>query len=152
MKKYISVFVIMVMIFLAACSNQDTPPDYGINANDTNSESITMLDEGVWPANEYTQGLPVPPGKVLWAALDTKRKNCSISITDISENSYNGYIELLKQEGYRAVEEVSEEIKGQEYVSIGTLLSDGEKWLSVSYIPDNFTIYISFDHEEGMIQ
>ena len=42
------------------------------------------------------------------------------------------------------IEEVSEEIEGQDYVSIGTLLSNGEKGLSISYIPDNFTIYISF--------
>ena len=53
-------------------------------------------------------------------------------------------MEFLKQEGFSVIEEVSEEIKGQDYVSIGTLLSNGEKGLSISYIPDNFTIYISF--------
>lgn len=63
---------------------------------------------------------------------------------DISETDYNDYLELLKQEGFSIIEEVSEEIEGQDYVSIGTLLSNGEKGLSISYIPDNFTIYISF--------
>lgn len=76
--------------------------------------------------------------------LYTEHENCSISIVDISETDYNDYLELLKQEGFSIIEEVSEEIEGQDYVSIGTLLSNGEKGLSISYIPDNFTIYISF--------
>lgn len=91
-----------------------------------------------------TEGLPVPSGTVGWAMLDTEHENCSISIVDISETDYNDYLELLKQEGFSIIEEVSEEIEGQDYVSIGTLLSNGEKGLSISYIPDNFTIYISF--------
>ena len=43
------------------------------------------------------------------------------------------------------VENVSEKIKGENYVSVGTLLSNGEKGLSISYIPDNLTIYVSFE-------
>mgnify|MGYP006932263394 FL=1 len=79
--------------------------------------------------------------------LDTEHGYCSINIVDISETDYNEYMELLKQEGFSVIEEVSEEIKGQDYVSIGTLLSNGEKGLSISYIPDNFGIYISFEKE-----
>lgn len=145
MKKIVSVITILLMLSLAACSNQDTTPTNTENTSNTQSESITMLDEGVWPVNEYTEGLPVPPGTVAWASLDTEHKNCSISIVDISETDYNDYMELLEQEGYSVIEDVSEEIKGQDYVSIGTLLSNGEKGLSISYIPDNFTIYISFE-------
>lgn len=70
MKKYISVFTIMVMIFLAACSNQNTSSTPTSNENNTQSNSVTKLDEGVWPANEYTEGLPVAPGTVAWATLD----------------------------------------------------------------------------------
>ena len=145
MKKIVSVITILLMLSLAACSNQDTTPTNTENTSNTQSESITMLDEGVWPVNEYTEGLPVPPGTVAWASLDTEHTNCSISIVDISETDYNDYMELLEQEGYSVIEDVSEEIKGQDYVSIGTLLSNGEKGLSISYIPDNFTIYISFE-------
>ena len=145
MKKIVSVITILLMLSLAACSNQDTTLTNTENTSNTQSESITMLDEGVWPVNEYTEGLPVPPGTVAWASLDTEHKNCSISIVDISETDYNDYMELLEQEGYSVIEDVSEEIKGQDYVSIGTLLSNGEKGLSISYIPDNFTIYISFE-------
>ena len=137
MKKFVSIIAILLMLSLAACSNQDTP-SAADNPSNTQTESNTMLDAGVWPVNEYTEGLPVPSGTVGWAMLDTEHENCSISIVDISETDYNDYLELS------IIEEVSEEIEGQDYVSIGTLLSNGEKGLSISYIPDNFTIYISF--------
>ena len=142
MKKYISVFTIMVMIFLAACSNQNTSSTPTSNENNTQSNSVTKLDEGVWPENEYTEGLPVAPGTVAWATLDTEHENCNINLTGISENDYNEYMELLNQEGFSVIENVSEEIEGENYVSIGTLLSNDEKWLSISYIPNSLTIYI----------
>ncbi len=144
MKKYISVLAIMLTISLAACSNQDISSAPANNGSNTPSNSVTILEEGVWPANEYTEGLPVPPGTVAWATLDADHQNCSVNLTDISETNYNEYIEVLKQGGFSIVEDVSEEIEGQDYVSIGTLLSNEEKWISISYIPDSFTIYISF--------
>jgi hypothetical protein len=149
MKKFVSIIAILLMLSLAACSNKDTPPDTNDPSN-TQSESITMLDEGVWPANEYTEGLPVPSGTIAWAMLDTEHENCCISIVDIAESDYNDYMKLLEQEGFSVIEDVSEEIKGQDYVSIGTLLSNGEKGLSISYIPDNLTIYISFEEQESV--
>ena len=143
MKKFISVITILLMLSLVACSNQDTAATDAGNASNTQSESITMLDEGVWPVNEYTEGLPVPPGTVDWAMIDTQSGYCGIFIEEMSEAEYNDYMDLLKQEGYSVIEEVSEEIKGQNYVSIGTILSNGEKGLSISYVPGNFGIYIS---------
>ena len=107
---------------------------------------LVGVDEGVWPANEYTEGLPVAPGTVAWATLDTEHENCNINLTGISENDYNEYMELLNQEGFSVIENVSEEIEGENYVSIGTLLSNDEKWLSISYMPNSLTIYISFDN------
>ena len=146
MKKFVSIIAILLMLSLAACSNQDTPSTTD-NSSNTQYESITMLDKGVWPVNEYTEGLPVPSGTVAWAMLDTEHENCGISIVDINESDYNDYMKLLEQESFSVIEDVSEEIKGQDYVSIGTLLSNGEKGLGISYIPDNLTIYISFIKE-----
>lgn len=145
MKKLVPILAILFVLSLSACSNQDTSHSSTGNTSNTQSENITMLDEGVWPENEYTEGLPVPPGTVAWAMLDTQSGYCSINIEEMSEAEYNDYMDLLKQEGYSVIEEVSEEIKGQNYVSIGTILSNGEKGLSISYIPGNFGIYISFE-------
>ena len=116
-----------------------------ITALYSQSEGIIRLDEGEWPVNEYTEGLPVPTGTVAWAMLDTEHGNFSISIAGIDEKGYDNYMELLIQEGFSVVENVSEKIKGENYVSVGTLLSNGEKGLSISYIPDNLTIYVSFE-------
>lgn len=122
-----------------------TPPKDTGDASNSQSEGIIRLDEGEWPVNEYTEGLPVPTGTVAWAMLDTEHGNFSISIAGIDENDYDNYMELLIQEGFSVVENVSEKIKGENYVSVGTLLSNGEKGLSISYIPDNLTIYVSFE-------
>lgn len=79
MKKFVSIIAILLMLSLAACSNQDTP-SAADNPSNTQTESNTMLDAGVWPVNEYTEGLPVPSGTVGWAMLDTEHENCSISL------------------------------------------------------------------------
>lgn len=142
MKKVIT--ALLAMIILSACSSQDIPYATTDANENTQSKSITMLDEGVWPTNTYTDGLPVPAGTVSWATLDTEHENCSISLVDISETDYNDYMELLKQEGFSVIENISEEVKGQDYISVGTLLSNGEKGLSISYTPNSFMIYISF--------
>ena len=59
MKKYVSIIAILLVLTLTACSNQETPPSTD-NSGNTQSGSITMLDEGIWPENEYTEGLPIP--------------------------------------------------------------------------------------------
>lgn len=148
MKKLISAVAILIILALTACSNQTSAPNDNSNASNLLSEGITMLDDDMWPENEYTDGLPVPNGTVAWAMLDTERGNCSINIVDIAENDYNDYMKLLEQNGFSITEGEAEEVKGQDYVSIGTLLSNGEKWLSIGYIPDNLTIYISLKNKE----
>lgn len=136
MKKSILVFILLLAL-LTACSNRtetsvDAPP-----------QAYTQLDEGVWPVNAYTDGLPVPPGTVAWAMLDAEHKNCSIGIEDIAESEFDDYLNRLKQAGFSVVEDVSEKIKGQDYVSVGAILSNGEKGVSVSCVPGNLAIYIT---------
>ena len=136
MKKSILVFILLLAL-LTACSNRtetsvDAPP-----------QAYTQLDEGVWPVNAYTDGLPVPPGTVAWAMIDAERNHCSVSIEDIAESEFDDYLNRLKQAGFSVVEDVSEKIKGQDYVSVGAILSNGEKGVSVSYVPGNLAIYIT---------
>ena len=106
------------------------------------------LEAGVWPANAYTQGLPVPPGSVAWATLDAEHGNCCVNLTGVGQSEYEEYIEVLQQEGFSAVEGVSEQIQGQEDVSIGTLYLQEDKWISISYMPDSFVIYISLEGQQ----
>ena len=137
MKRFIPGIAILLILSLTACSAPKTPPKDTGDASNSQSEGIIRLDEGEWPV--------VPTGTVAWAMLDTEHGNFSISIAGIDENDYDNYMELLIQEGFSVVENVSEKIKGENYVSVGTLLSNGEKGLSISYIPDNLTIYVSFE-------
>lgn len=147
MKRFISVIAILLILSLTACSAPKMLLKGPGDASNSQSEGIIRLDEEEWPVNEYTEGLPVPTGTVTWAMLDTEHRNCSISISGIEENDYDNYMELLIQEGFSVVENVSEKIKGENDVSVGILLSNGEKGLSISYIPDNLTIYVSFENE-----
>lgn len=136
MKKSILVFILLLAL-LTACSNRtetsvDAPP-----------QAYTQLDEGVWPVNAYTDGLPVPPGTVAWAMIDAERNHCSVGIEDIAESEFDDYLNRLKRAGFSVVEDVSEKIKGQDYVSVGAILSNGEKGVSVSCVLGNLAIYIT---------
>ena len=142
MKKRLLTIVILLVLFLTACAGRTAGAD---DAERLPAESVTMLDEGVWPVNAYTEGLPVPPGTVTWAMLDAEHDTCGISVAELSEEEFRDYQERLTQVGFSVMENVSETVKGQSYVSIGTLLSNGEKALSISYVPDTLTIYISLE-------
>lgn len=141
MKKIIFVIAVILSLTLAGCSNEES----GINSDTNSTDSIVTLNEGIWPENEYTEELPTPPGTVNRALLNETKKYCAVFLVDLTDDEYNAYIEILKQQGFSTVEEVSEDVKGHDYTSTGTVLSNGEKTLSISYIPGNLGIYISFD-------
>ena len=136
MKKSILVFILLLAL-LTACSNRTE------TSVDALPQAYTQLDDGVWPVNAYTDGLPVPPGTVAWVMIDAERNHCSVGIEDIAESVFDDYLNRLKQAGFSVVEDVSEKIKGQDYVSVGAILSNGEKGVSVSYVPGNLAIYIT---------
>lgn len=105
---------------------------------------MEISDTDAWPVNTFTDGLPVPPGTVSWAAFDETHQSLTVNLTDMSETDYADYMKSLQQAGFSVIEGTSEDIEKQDYTSTGVLLSSGEKNISISYIPDNFTIYISF--------
>lgn len=139
MKKAFVIFLSVFLILNAICSCQVTSQDNSVTASNT----AVSLAPGVWPQNEYTEGLPSPPGTVSQASLDTEKGYCSIFLTDITDEEYQAYLEKLGQNGFQVVEEVSEEVAGQDYVSIGILVSDGTRGISLSYLPNQLNLYIS---------
>ena len=82
MKKLVLVAAALFLLSLAACSDSAAP----VPSDGDAQTGIVMLDAGVWPENDYTAGLPVPPGRVAWAMLDPGHESCSISLTDLTEN------------------------------------------------------------------
>lgn len=147
MKKLLSIIVALIFMFtLAACSDHlDAPESSNDSDNTTLPEHITMTQDGVWPENDYTEGLPVPLGTIEWVMLDSEQNICSISITDLNEGSYQEYMQDLSELGFSEVESVSEEIKAEGYVSVGTILSNGTKSLSIAYADEKMSIYIPKD-------
>jgi len=87
MKKltFIISFMLVIVVALTSCSKQNSTQD----TNNSLSESPTMLEEGEWPENEYTEGLSVPPGTVSWAVLDTTKGYCAINLIDLTDDEYN---------------------------------------------------------------
>lgn len=142
MKKICLVLALVFLLALSACAGRSAAP---AAAGDPRAEGVTVSDTDEWPVNDYTDGLPVPPGTVAWTMLDAEHGTCSISVAELSEEEFRDYQERLTQAGFSVMENVSETVKGQSYVSIGTLLSNGEKSLSISYVPETLTIYISFE-------
>ena len=144
-KRFAAALLAGMIILLASCSGQkQINSDTDIATTAQESMSVTMLEEGVWPVNKYTDGLPVPAGKVAWASIDEEHKICCVNITDISETEYREFIELLKKDGFSVTDNISEEVKGQNYVSECTNLTDNQRGLSVAYIPGSLTFSVSF--------
>lgn len=75
--------------------------------------------------------------------IDTENNYCSVSINELQEDDYNAYMEQLKEKGFSVVESTSQKVVWQKYISSGTLMSDGEKYLAVSYISDSLVMYFS---------
>lgn len=106
-------------------------------------DSFIPLEAGTWPENLYTRALPQPAsGTVQNGWIDWEKSYCYIELTGMEEGGPQAYLEALYAAGFETLEQVSEEIQGQGYLSAGILLSDGETELSISYHRDLFGIYI----------
>ena len=64
-------------------------------------------------------------------------------MTGLSETDYRAYLDRLADLGFSPIEQAEEPAKGQDYVAIGTLFSDGARGISISYLPDHLVLYLS---------
>lgn len=140
MKKLTLLIVLLVMLSLTACSFST---DKESNKETTHAENVIPLEKGVWPENEYTDGLPVPKGEVTWAVIDTEAEYCSISVEELREEDYDDFMKSIAEKGFHVIESTNERIPWQEYGSSNALMSDGEKYLSVSYTNCTLVLYIT---------
>ena len=143
MKRWTLLGTLLLALFLSGCGQPAGQAGGGAPVNTAPSQDVLLLEPGAWPQNAYTEGLPIPPGRVDWAMVDTERGHCSVSLVGVDEAGYEDYLDTLQQAGFSLVETQWEENQGQDYVSIVNLLSDGERWLSMSYVPDRITLYSS---------
>lgn len=141
MKKlfFILLALLAVLVSVCSCARNDSAAD---NADDS---GYIVTDDGTWPNNNYTKSLPIPQGKVLRTVEDTANGTFSISLTDLEKADYDSYIAALQDEDFEIVDQVSEEIEGQDYTAYGIVLSgkNGKVGLSISYTPNSMVIYVS---------
>ncbi len=141
MKKlfFILLALLAVLVSICSCAKNDGVND---NADDT---GYIVSDDCTWPDNSYTKNLPIPQGTVLRTVEDTSNGTFSISLTDLNKADYDSYITALQGEGFEIVDQVSEEIEGQDYTAYGIVLSgkNGKVGLSISYTPNSMVIYVS---------
>ena len=130
---FVIALCIILVVSLAACTAERPANIKTENSSCTIPDSITFSDDGIWPDNEYTRGIPTPPGTIGWDMLDSEKENCSIQINGMTKAQFDSYYEQLLDSGYTEIEKVKEEVKGQGYISIGTIISNGSKSISLAY-------------------
>lgn len=132
MKKILAVlFCVSMTVLLAACS-PERPENIPITTSaDSPPESVAILEDGLWPENEYTADLPIPPGTVSWVMLDAANGSCGIQVSGISDDQFDAYYGKLLDSGFSEIEKVAEEEKT--CVSIGSIVSDGSRSISLAF-------------------
>ena len=134
MKKTFAIALcIILVVSFTACSAERPSNITTENSNGTIPDFISFSDDGIWPDNEYTQDIPTPPGTIGWVMLDAEKNNCSIQIDGMTKAQFDSYYEKLLDSGYIEIEKVEEQVKGQGYISIGTIVSNGSKSISLAY-------------------
>ena len=134
MKRFPAIILcILIVVSLASCS-AEKPNDIQIqNSLESFPDSITFTDDEKWPENDFTKDIPTPPGSVSWVILDSENENCSVQIAEITKAQFDAYYKNLLSSGYSEIEKIVEEAKGESYISIGTIISNGSKSISLAY-------------------
>lgn len=134
MKRLFAIALCVLLAFSTTACSPKKPGNIHVTPSpDTVPSSILFDASGKWPENRFTQGLPISSGTVGWVMLDTERSTCGIQVNSISKEQFQTYYSALQNAGFSVIEKVTGSEKGQKFVSIGTLLSNGSKTVSLAY-------------------
>ena len=144
MKRGIVLLALLMLCLLTACGSKNTLKAASLIRDNTgiDPDSFVYLDAGVWPENEYTEELPVPPGTVNTAYIDTTNEFCVVMLNEVSDADFDNYIAELENNKFSQIENVDEEIEGEGYISTGTLYSNGTTSVSMSLADGTLGMYI----------
>ena len=126
-----------LLMVIAACG---TPKKQEENME--NLENVEFLYDVSWDELEYTADLPAPAGKISYVMRNKMEQWYGVFVEDMSEIEYNAYMDSLYQQGFQLVTSQSDEVKEQEHVAIGTVLSNGTRGISISYADGMFGLFI----------
>ena len=133
MKRSLSLLILAALaVFLTACAQSFSPAPQAtplVQTTDT------------WPQNEYTQGVPVPPGTVTQVQLSEQPPYCAVFLDGVSDEQLEDYLSALREAGFSQVESASELVDGA--ISIGTLYSNGSRYLSLAHSAQQLSLYLA---------
>ena len=149
MKRIFAIIICFIFVVsLGACSAKRPSNITTENAISTLPDSILFIREGIWPDNTYTQHVPTPPGTVSWSMHHSEKETCSIQISGITKSQFDTYYKQLLNVGYAEIEKIEE----WGYISIGTILSNGSKTISLAYAKNVLMMTIINTGTEGTRQ
>lgn len=146
-KRMLSLFSAVCFLLCAACGMGTQTLSSSTESADpaqTGSGAAAWVSAKEWPVNEYTQGVPVPPGEAQEMLLDENSGFCAVSLDGVSGEEAESWREELTEAGFRRLAGVEEEVKGtvaSGVVSIGEVYSDGSVFLSVSHTGERMVVY-----------
>ena len=145
-KRMLSLLSAVCLLLCAACGAETPLPSAAESAASvqTGSGAAAWVSAKEWPVNEYTQGVPVPPGEAQEMLLDENSGFCAVSLDGVSGEEAESWREELTEAGFRRLAGVEEEVKGtvaSGVVSIGEVYSDGSVFLSVSHTGERMVVY-----------
>lgn len=134
MKKFIALLCVALLLFtLSACTipNNDTLPGF-----DLTGAIPEFLDE--LPQNELTALIKMPESGSLDYVLDlTESSRYGIFWKEITREQSNAWLDGLLESGYEKVQYASNE------VSVGTILKNGDVYLSIAYSDNALSVLIA---------
>ena len=133
MKRILSLLIIAALaVCLTACARSTVPAP---------QTTPLVQSTDTWPQNEYTEGVPVPPGTVTQVQLGEQPPYCAILLDGVSDGQFDDYLNALREAGFSLAESASEQVNGA--LTIGTLYSNGSRYLSLAHSARQLSLYLA---------
>ena len=144
MKKYlICLLMVGLLGSMTGCGKQKPEDIPAIQVTEGLSQDAVLEKSGTWPQNARTEGIPRPVGTVLWSMADSTHRTESIAVRGLAKDDVDGYMDRLQAEGFPEIKRAEPSDSGEKPVSFGTLFSDGERTISLSYADPVLMITVS---------
>ena len=124
MKKTMMLALLLLLAALCLMSCGKEEPAVQKNAD---PQQVELKAENLWPANDYTKGLPMPAAAVVQSMTLEEESLCVIYTADGSGKMVAGYEKALRSLGFTDPEGLS-----NRYMTGEVNLTDGSRVVSIS--------------------
>lgn len=123
------ILLAVLFLLLTGCTRQHaTAPEAWLGEG-----APVMSEDGSWPENDCTAGLPVPSGEVEWVLPGASGQNLPLCLTGMTDEAFREYLAQLENEGYVVLEMTDEEVEPQGYRAVTAILSGADRSISLAY-------------------